>query len=52
MSRPSNVGKRKDKSGYVLRKGESQKADGRYVYTYTDGYKMSRGELRAELPAN
>jgi integrase len=42
MSRPSNVGKRKDKSGYVLRKGESQKADGRYVYTYTDGYKKRR----------
>ena len=42
MSRPSNVEKRKDKDGYVLRKGESQKKDGRYVYTYTDGYKKRR----------
>ena len=43
MSRPSKSDKRKDKDGYVLRKGESQKkGDGRYVYTYTDGYKKRR----------
>ena len=43
MSRPSSKDKRKDKDGYVLRKGESQKSgDGRYVYTYTDGYKKRR----------
>ena len=43
MSRPSKSDKRKDKDGYVLRKGESQKkGDGRYVYTYTDGYKERR----------
>jgi hypothetical protein len=33
---------RKDKKGYVLHKGESQRADGRYVYTYTDRYKNRR----------
>ena len=42
MSRPSSAEKRKDKDGYVLHKGESQKSDGRYVYTYTDGYKKRR----------
>lgn len=43
MSRPSSKDTRKDKDGYVLRKGESQKKeDGRYVYTYTDGYKKRR----------
>ena len=43
MSRPSSKDTRKDKDGYVLRKGESQKkGDGRYVYTYTDGYKKRR----------
>lgn len=43
MSRPSGEEKnRKDKDGYKLRKGESQKKDGRYVYTYSDGYKKRR----------
>ena len=43
MSRPSKSDKRKDKDGYVLRKGESQKkGDGRYVFTYRDGYKKRR----------
>ena len=30
--------KRKDKKGRVLRTGESQRKDGRYVYKYTDIY--------------
>ncbi len=30
---------KKRQKGYVLHKGESQRADGRYVYTYTDRYK-------------
>lgn len=30
------AGSRKDRRGYVLRTGESQRADGRYSYSYTD----------------
>ena len=28
--------KRRDKKGCILRNGESQRADGRYAYVYTD----------------
>ncbi len=28
--------KRRDKKGRILRNGESQRADGRYAYVYTD----------------
>ena len=28
--------KRKDRKGRILREGEQQRADGRYLYTYTD----------------
>lgn len=43
MSRPKADNKtRKDKNGYALRKGESQKKDGRYVFNYTDGFKKRR----------
>ncbi|SCY14922.1 MULTISPECIES: site-specific integrase [unclassified Butyrivibrio] len=44
MSRPKADSKntRKDKNGYALRKGESQKKDGRYVYNYKDGFKKRR----------
>lgn len=30
------MSKRRDKKGRILRNGESQRADGRYVYSYTD----------------
>ena len=30
---------RKDKDGYVLRRGECVRSDGRYCYGYTDGFK-------------
>lgn len=30
------TGKRKDNLGRILKDGESQKADGRYMYQYTD----------------
>ena len=33
---------RKDNRGYVLRTGESQRKDGRYVYSYTDQHKKRR----------
>ena len=36
------MSKRRDKKGRILRNGESQRADGRYVYVYTD----SRGKQR------
>ncbi len=46
-------GSRKDSKGRVLRKGESQRRDGRYIYQYTDRmgnrkvtYAMSLAELR------
>lgn len=46
---------RKDKKGYHLRVGESQKKDGRYTYAYTDGegkrhyiYAQTLVELRAK----
>lgn len=46
-------GSRKDKNGRVLRTGESQRKDGRYIYQYTDTYQNrkvvyanSLGELR------
>lgn len=29
-------GRRKDSKGRILRNGEQQRADGRYMYTYTD----------------
>ena len=33
---------RKDNKGRVLRKGETQRKDGRYAYTYTDPQKKRR----------
>ena len=30
--------KRRDKKGRILRNGESQRADGRYAFVYTDCY--------------
>ena len=36
------MSKRRDKKGRILRNGESQRADGRYAYVYTD----SRGKQR------
>ena len=33
---------RKDSRGYVLRNGESQRKDGRYVFSYTDSEKKRR----------
>jgi len=47
------AGKRKDNKGRNLRQGESQRADGRYMYRYTDAngsrktvYSMDLAELR------
>ena len=40
--RSKKLSKRGDKKGRILRNGESQRADGRYVYVYTD----SRGKQR------
>lgn len=34
--------KRRDKKGRILRNGESQRADGRYVYKYVDASKVTR----------
>lgn len=33
---------RKDNKGRALRKGESQRTDNTYVYTYTDPFKKRR----------
>lgn len=35
------MSKRRDKKGRILRNGESQRADGRYAYVYTDSYGKS-----------
>lgn len=35
-------GQRKDSRGYVLYKGEHQRADGRYVYSYTEPFTKKR----------
>ncbi|MBR3993296.1 MAG: site-specific integrase, partial [Anaerotignum sp.] len=35
------LSKRRDKKGRILRNGESQRADGRYAYVYTDSYGKS-----------
>lgn len=40
--RSKKLSKRRDKKGRILRNGESQRADGRYAYVYTD----SRGKQR------
>ena len=32
------LSKRRDKKGRILRNGESQRADGRYAFVYTDCY--------------
>ncbi len=41
---------RKDKRGYVLRTGETQRKDGRYVYTYTNKYGQRKSIYAKTLP--
>lgn len=38
MSKRKSNQKRRDKKGRILRTGESQRKDGRYVYVYTDAF--------------
>lgn len=38
MSERNRNQKRRDKKGRILRNGESQRADGRYAFVYTDCY--------------
>ena len=43
---------RKDNKGRALRKGESQRTDNTYVYTYTDPFKKRRlNKIAARWPA-
>ncbi|MBR4027533.1 MAG: site-specific integrase [Lachnospiraceae bacterium] len=42
MRKERKVSKRRDKRGRILRSGESQRADGRYAYVYTDHYGKQR----------
>ena len=42
MRKERKVSKRRDKKGRILRSGESQRADGRYAYVYTDHYGKRR----------
>lgn len=41
---------RKDKRGYALRTGETQRKDGRYVYTYTNKYGQRKSIYAKTLP--
>lgn len=51
-------GRRKDSKGRILRSGEQQRADGRYMYTYTDPVTKKKKyvfswklEMRDKVPA-
>lgn len=44
--------KRKDSKGRVLRKGEGQRSDGRYMFRYTDLCGKSRVEIQLAAGGN
>ena len=46
MSERNRNQKRRDKKGRILRNGESQRADGRYAFVYTDCFGNQKSALK------